>query len=277
MTEKYLRMLNKLNKLNKYVIIDDCIKIASNYDGKVFGGYVRDVVVPKLLNPRCRCEFKDVDIWFKTDIDTNFFINDIKDIHNFQIIPEISIDNNNPHYQFNRTQYHLFVEDIVIWFDIVVSEYFPVDDFDVNFLVYSYKDNKELIECESKCFDKNKLITSINNKQMTILPNYTKRLISEFSTDVHASRINKRFLSRGWRIKYKNIYFPKPLTNLWLRKTFGYKLDGSNLVYIKNNDESDDCFVDFKQHSEIFDSKNNILDDDYQNKLQDNSNNCIIS
>jgi hypothetical protein len=160
--------------LNKYILIDNCIKIASNYEGKVFGGYVRDVVIPKISNPRCKCEFKDVDIWFKTGIDSDLFINDMKDIYDFRIVPELSIDDDNYHYKFNRTQYHLFIEDVVIWFDIVISECFPVDDFDVNYLTYSYKDNLELIECESEYYDKDNLINSINNKKMIILPEYVK-------------------------------------------------------------------------------------------------------
>ena len=88
--------------LNKYNIIDDCIKIASNYASKVFGGYVRDVVVPKMLDYRRKCEFKDVDIWFKTDIDADLFINDMKDIYNFQIVTQYSIDNDNTHCAFYK-------------------------------------------------------------------------------------------------------------------------------------------------------------------------------
>jgi hypothetical protein len=252
--------------LNKYNLIDDCIKIASNYDGKVFGGYLRDVIISKISNPRRKCEFKDVDIWFKTDIDSILFINDMKDIYDFRIVPELSIDNDNPHYQFNRTQYHLFIENIVIWFDIVISECFPVDDFDVNFLTYCYKNDKELVECESKYFDKDQLINSINKKQMIMLPDYIQRLIIKSSTDVHVSRINKRFLSKGWIIKYKNTYFPRLLTTLWIYQTFGCMKDGSNLIYIK--DKSSNCSVDFQKNDESFECKD---------KLEDNSNNCIIS
>lgn len=256
--------------LNKYVIIDDSIKIANTYDGKVFGGYVRDVVIPKMTDPRRKCEFKDVDIWFKTDIEADLFINDMKDVYNFQIVPKLSIGDDNPHYEFNRTQYHLFVENIVIWFDIVITECFPVDDFDVNFLTYCYKDNKELVECESKCFDKDQLINSVNKKKMIILHSYMEKLMIKFSRDVHVSRINKRFLSRGWIIKYKNIYFPKPLTTLWINETFRYikYKDGCNVICVKDNLETDDCSIDFKERSEIFEGKDDNLN---------GSNNCIIS
>jgi hypothetical protein len=251
----------------KYAIIDNCIKIASNYDGKVFGGYIRDVIVPKIQDPQCKCQFKDVDIWFKTNIDADMFVNDIKEIYDFQIVPKLSIGDDNPHYEFNRTQYHLFVKNIVIWFDIVITECFLVDDFDVNLLTYCYKDNKELIECQSKCFDKDQLINSINKKKMIILHDYMERLMSKFSSDVHISRINKRFLSRGWIIKYNNIYFPKPLTTLWVNKTFGYINYGDrcNVICVKNNIESSDCSVNFKEQSQIF-------EDNTQNE-----NNCIIS
>ena len=266
--------------LNKYLVIDDCIKIARNYDGKIFGGYVRDVVISKMLNPSSKCEFKDIDIWFKTAIDADLFIKNMNEVYDFKMVPELSIDDDNIHYTFGRTQHHLFIENIVIWFDIVVCEWFPVDDFDVNFLAYSYKDGKELIECESEYFNKSDLINSINKKQMTILPVYMRRLISKHSTEVHVSRINKRFLSKGWRIKYSNIYFPKLLTTLWVNNTFGYKLDGSHIIYIKNNDDLEYTSVDFKEQPKIFDDQN-ILNDDYRSKLNDKNklddNNCIIS
>lgn len=265
---------------NQYTLIDDCIKIASSYDGKIFGGYLRDVVISKMTNPSRKCRFKDVDLWFKTVIDADLFIKNMKDVYDFQLIPESSIDDNIP-YTFNRKQYHLFYNNIIILFDIIVCEWFPVDDFDVNFLTYSYKDNVELIECESSSFDKDNLINSINKKKMTILPSYLKKLIVKKSSDLHISRINKRFLSIGWIISYKNIYLQTPLTACWIRETFGYKLDGSNLIYIKQNMESQypNCYIDFNETFEHKDDYKYKLDDisDCTNDLKDNLNNCIIS
>ena len=60
-----------------------------------------------------------------------------------------------------------------------------------------------------------------------------------------------------------------------IKKTFRYKLDGSNLIYIQYNIESDDRSIDFKEHSSdsIFEDK----DDNHKNNLDDNSNKCVIT
>lgn len=249
------------------VIIGDCIKIASNCEGKIFGGFVRDVIIPKTSNPNLKCEFKDVDIWFKTQIDADLFIKMVKDVYEFVIVPDLSIDDNNMHYTFNRTQYHLLINNkIVCWFDIVVSECFPVDDFDVNFLTYSYYDNIESIESQSESFDKDKLIQSIHKKKMIILPDYVKRLINRDNRNIHISRINKRFFEKGWSIKYHDTHFPKPLTSDWIEDTFGSKTyENSRLNY--DESESFNCSKEINNYIPTYNSDNN----------RPSSENCIIS
>jgi hypothetical protein len=201
--------------LNKYIVIDNCIKIASNYNGKVFGGYLRDVIIPKTIKHMDQCSFKDVDFWFKNSHDSDSFIDQISDIYNFKVQHQSSVDNNLP-YKFNRKQYYLYINNYCLLFDIIISELFPVDDFNVNFLTYSYKNDKELIECQSKLFEKDELINYIYQKQMIILPTYIKRLLNDKS---HINRVD-RFIHGGWTIKYENVHFPNPLTKSWLAETF---------------------------------------------------------
>jgi len=255
----------------RYGIIDNCIKTASNYDGKVFGGYIRDVVVPKMQDPLCKCQFKDVDIWFKTDIDADMFVNDIKDIYNFQIVPSFTLENTTLHYAFGRTQYRLRIDNIVISFDIVVSECFPVDDFNVNFLSYCYKDNKEVIGSESQHFSKDLLINSINNKKAIILPSYVERLILKNNIDVHVCRINRSFLCKGWSIKYKNIYFPTHLSSLWVIRELAPNYNTYNVI--RNSSES---IIDFNDNI-IRNSSESIIDFNDNIKENNSENNCIIS
>ena len=47
-------------------MINECLETAGSFGGKVFGGYVRDVIVPRLANRECSVKFNDVDVWFKT-------------------------------------------------------------------------------------------------------------------------------------------------------------------------------------------------------------------
>src|SRR5436305_14409947 len=49
--------------------IGSCIKIASDHDGKVFGEYVRDVIIPRLKDPFCNISFTTIKFWFKTKND----------------------------------------------------------------------------------------------------------------------------------------------------------------------------------------------------------------
>ena len=84
--------------------IIDCIKCASMCGGKVFGGFVRDVIVPRLHDSKCKINFKDVAIWFKTEADANNFIMSMG-----RLLEENYISTTTDSYPgaFNRQQYNL--------------------------------------------------------------------------------------------------------------------------------------------------------------------------
>lgn len=60
-----------LKKINKI------LKLAYKYNGGVFGGYLRDVIVPRMKDPSCKVYFKDVDIWFASKYNAAEFIDKI--------------------------------------------------------------------------------------------------------------------------------------------------------------------------------------------------------
>lgn len=128
-------------------IVDDVegmIEHASLFGGKVFGGYVRDIVIPALKNDGRYQEgtyFKDVDLWFKSQKEADDFLRDGR--AKLRINPEEGFNEGRRGlYTFDCTQYLFDVEDIdgkicPVFVDIVVSDVVPVDDFSCNLLLYA--------------------------------------------------------------------------------------------------------------------------------------------
>lgn len=196
--------------------IEKCLYVAGKYGGKVFGGFIRDVIVPRLKDPSCKVNFKDVDLWFTSQSDADSFITEMKlmyvgrsyfgeHIKTFRPNPQL--------YSFDRTQYHLYMYGTCIaWFDIIISKSFPVDDFDVNFLSGLYDSNGKQLQSENS-IKKNELVDAINTKEMSILSSYVDRLLSmDGDGYVHLNRINNRYIARGWTIVFdEDTKFSKPI------------------------------------------------------------------
>src|SRR5436853_1197799 len=119
-------------------------------------------------------------------------------MYNIVRVPKLDIDPNNNKYVFGKKRYCLQIGSIDLALDITVNETLPVDDFDVNCLTFHYKWGNPTLIAES--FDKDKLCDSIHKKEMTMLPSYFARL-----SEMSKFRINSRFLSKGWQIKYGDI------------------------------------------------------------------------
>ena len=84
-------------------MIEECLIIAGGYYGSVFGGYVRDVIVPRSYNPKCNVEFKDVDLWFTNQKDADNFVEAMGKSFVFGI--EVDYP---PMYKFLRQRYVYF-------------------------------------------------------------------------------------------------------------------------------------------------------------------------
>lgn len=182
----------------KTEFVDNIIHLANKFEGKVFGGYVRDIILGNKINPIIGEDFKDIDIWFISQEHADYFIDSLKTNYivkstGFDVEPG-TVD-----YTFARKQYAIqLTESYDLWIDVVVSEIFPVDDFDVNCFVYY----NGAISCQNKNLDEEQVLTNINNKTMVMLPKYKNKFIDSDHGEVHRCRIRNRYLDKGWIIKY---------------------------------------------------------------------------
>ena len=59
-------------------LIDNAAKIASLYNGRLFGDFVVDVVMSRMKNPNCDIAYSQVNIWFNNQADMDKFVNEMK-------------------------------------------------------------------------------------------------------------------------------------------------------------------------------------------------------
>ena len=173
-----------------------CLNIAGKHDGRVFGGFVRNVVVPRMQNPNCPVKFKDVDLWFQTQAAADAFVAEMGakfvEAHSFNIAP------GNPIYKFARKQYHLREDGIcVAWIDVIVSDKLPVNDFNVNELTVIYRNGTACIEDPTRT-----LVDAIQAKRARMLPEYVEILKSNDygRSNAHIQRFNNIYLNQGWTV-----------------------------------------------------------------------------
>ena len=231
------------------ILLDNCLSIAGKFNGRVFGGYVRDVIIPRSINPSCDVKFNDVDIWFTTQEDADIFIENVGVfLKNLDIDFKLSssgslvpgeknykeFDGAHILYKFGRLQYHLIHNKFLItWIDIIVSKTIPVDDFNVNCLTYCYQDGNKI----PKSFGNEsteQLIKAISDKHATMLLTYVKKLISYPKYEWNfVKRINNNFIKKGWLISYlSNKYqISTPIIDEgWMKIIFRSRV----LAYIRN-------------------------------------------
>lgn len=195
------------NELNIILsIINNTIKTLDSYGGRVFGEYVREVVVPRLKDPACNVTFNSVDIWFKNETDKDKFIKN--NIH-------LKVNLNFTDYIDYRgqQQYELLFGPINIKFNILVKPYIG-DDFDVNNLIYFYKDGKSIIESNfSSITDVDQIIKSIHMKEANMTISYFNNMVNHPLTyPERAKMINGLYESRGWTIFCEGIKITSPFT-----------------------------------------------------------------
>jgi hypothetical protein len=191
--------------------IDWILKFASYHNGKFFGGYVRDVIVPRMKDPKCNVSFKDVDIWFRTDKDADNFVELMKNTFELHrgLFPR---ENNSTEYKFKRTQYYVLNNVCNFNIDVVVSEKFPVNDFNVNLLTYYIIDGVKVLK--SMGFNnKDFLIECIHKKETFILYSYVEQLNSkDHRSRAHIKRFNERYIAKGWTIIHNNVKITEPIS-----------------------------------------------------------------
>lgn len=202
-------------------MIDKILVIAGNFNGMVFGEYVRNVIVPKT-----KICFKSVDVWFWSENnyleflrDVNFYLKLFCNLYSFKV-------------SSNTNEYHLYRDDkFITIFKLFVSESMPANDFDINLLIYQFHLDKEpsgrFIRRNGFYGDpesyKRKMIDNINNKKLNMLDSYAEKVL-KYNTndrDLFIKEINESFLSQGWTIScFKDHIFPSSIDEDWLLNVF---------------------------------------------------------
>ena len=168
------------------------IKVATKFGGKVFGGFVRNVVVPHTQNFQETFEFKDIDLWFKTDEQADRFReavgNKLVDGH----LSGTSMGKFS-RYLCSYVKYNTCLFTI----DVMVAKKLPVDDFDVNTVTYSLTEDDEWVTDSP-----DHLVKLIKDKKAVMLHSYVDKvkLDSSFGPKYYQERIERIFTSRGWTV-----------------------------------------------------------------------------
>lgn len=149
-----------------YDLLFNFILHISESNGYIYGGFVRDFVVPVLVygqNATC-VDFKDIDIWFENQSLADDFINGLNQQNSdVQLIPQTHLPDESPNqgygcgHPFTRKR-KLFTFQTVPLFmvDVVVAQQLPVNDFSVNLLMFKAKDrNLENISLSWFCVGQN--------------------------------------------------------------------------------------------------------------------------
>ncbi len=169
---------------------------ANLHYGEVYGGFVRDVIVPRLsLNSNCVTSFKDLNIWFKTQKCSSSFI-DLLEYH-FKIKKDSFLDGDLDS-KLSRRQYHVYSEDgheFLFNIDVITSDKLPVNDFNVNTVTYKCTDVG--FERCSNFFVDTKFIVDhfVKNKITLMFDDYNPEDVKYYE------KINRIFFSKGWTIK----------------------------------------------------------------------------
>jgi len=178
----------------KIEIAKQILSIANTQKGRVYGGFVRDVVIPRIHIPNCKVSFKDIDIWFKTSNDSKAFVNALELALNIQKHSFLDRSLDYPDsFKFTREQYRVYSPDgseFLFHIDVITSHKLPVDDFNVNTITYKYEKNN-FYNCKHEAIE-----LFIINKIACMLENYNIK-----GGYKHFERINRIFFKKGWIVR----------------------------------------------------------------------------
>ena len=208
--------------------IEDVLVSAGEYGGKAFGQFPRNAIVARMKDPSADVCFSNLDVWFTSEEGFREFLDAMENkCHN----PKLFIFSRAP-YTFGQIlpmydvvldrygssswkQYKLsWAGSNIVRVNIIISEEFPVDDFNVNCLTYQcrkdYSTGKKIITRELKAekgYQKDELIMAINNKRATMLNSYVEKVIKDKDID-RADRL----LLVGWTVTFGAIQIDYPVS-----------------------------------------------------------------
>lgn len=220
-----LHSLLNFKVIQRLKLIFHFISLCKEYHGYAYGGFVCNVLIPLMImnNPIDihSVNFQDVNIWFSNTQDYKNFFNIVVKLpylkmELYAIYDGINYSNQDAF--MNRChQYSLYyaVGEKPVLINLFISEHLPVNDCDVNLLVYKPKEKdygytnmnwfrvEENIDGDSYKYSVNELIENIKNKRTNLLTGYSKFLLN--GTDCHIKRLSdiqiNRMKESGWHVK----------------------------------------------------------------------------
>ena len=222
---------------NVFRLITSCIKVASLYGGRLFGGFVRGVVVPRMLDSTTRVHYKDVDLWFLNKDNVDAFIRamgaDLVPAH----VGSGTLNVTERIYKFAREQYHLVKDGVTMaWIDVVISPTIPVNDFNVNTLTVRYTNSGAQIFESFGSDGIDTLIDAIHDRKAVMLPDYIPLLCNNGYSLVHSDRIKQNYLDHQWTITYGDLTVPSDAGVRWYRTNLQSSNSSSTSVVIPKSE-----------------------------------------
>ena len=175
--------------------VQEIATLAQECNGLLFGGVVRDWLI---LNNKQR----DIDIWFQNKADAEKFQVELKKA-GFQTRQEYLEREKDELYHFDRINLCFkpkgtkdVFNDYCDWknyLDLIISETFPVNDFENNMLVF---DGVQIKHISGKEEDLQKTIILIQSRVMVPMAGYLEKTEKERA---HRMRVDRLSL-KGWKI-----------------------------------------------------------------------------
>ena len=222
---KYLSRINI--EFDVHNILFNLLGHIAKYNGYVYGGFVRDFLVPGLVYGEnlSSLDFKDIDIWFSDQSQADNFIQSFNQQNSAKLIDNKSRANQKPveeygcGHPFTRHKFYFSFDKIPLFMvDVVVAKQLPVNDFSVNLLIFKAK-NLDFHNLSLSWFSVGEdydgqychyspliLMMMIKNRQTDLLPGY--QLPSSLSVDSNFKYVVgfrcKRMIGWGWTFGNKN-------------------------------------------------------------------------
>jgi hypothetical protein len=210
--------------------IKTCLTIASKHYGKIFGDFVREVLVPNLLEVDQLITNKSTELWFRNCDQANAFIEEMGSRLISQLIPiDPSQEQDQDRNPIRWKLINCGTGKEIISISIIISNTIPIDDLNVNKLVAHYRNNN--VEFESFGSEPiNVLKAYIQNKTAVMLPNYKSLLIGD-NRHVYQKYLNDKYLNCGWTLIYNGDQkMPVTITDNWCLDTFKTNLNPLTLT-----------------------------------------------
>ncbi len=214
--------MNKINGIETNVfvfeaaikIIEGVIKIASHHHGKLYGSYLRNVIIPRLMNQSVICNYGTIHFIFENESDYNEFINELKNSKYYKLYNHI-----------HHKSYKLMVDQLHIAF-IQCFVNHP-HDLDINTLHYYYENDVVKFSIS----DNPMLINKILSKKAMILSSFITLFKNShiINQELIISAWNQ-LIESGWILYFNDLIISTPMTLRW----FLEQLQPSVLTQFKN-------------------------------------------